>query len=222
MNYELFRIFAREIGFCAMETEKKEIEIKLRSSQACIRDGYQLYSGNFRKIFRNTWWLAIGFAVLQAAASALPVLLSPTLLLPSLALGVIAVVLWLFVTNRRLKKRGFLQPLRPLGFGSWMRHLGKVFIVTIVCITLVALLTLLTSLPTIILMAANWQSQVGMLNGDPAGMPSSVRWLSLGVFLVAGFIQAYVWLTTILPFYLMRGTMGIQDKEKEEFNKKTI
>ncbi|SHK62437.1 hypothetical protein [Xylanibacter ruminicola] len=205
-----------------METEKKEIEIKLRSSQACIREGYQLYTGNFRKIFRATWWLAIGFAILQAAASALPVLLSPTLLLPALALGVVAVIIWLFVANWRLKKRQFISPLRPLTFGSWMRHLGKVFIVTIVCITLVAILTLMTSLPTMILMAANWQSKIGMLNGDPAGMPSSVRWLSLGVFLVAGFIQAYVWLTTILPFYLMKGTMGIQDKEKEEFNKKTI
>ena len=205
-----------------METDKKEIEIKLRSSQACIREGYQLYTGNFRKIFRATWWLAIGFAILHAAASALPVLLSPTLLLPALALGIVAVIIWLFVANWRLKKRQFLSPLRPLTFGSWMRHLGKVFIVTIVCITLVAILTLMTSLPTMILMAANWQSKIGMLNGDPAGMPSSVRWLSLGVFLVAGFIQAYVWLTTILPFYLMKGTMGIQDKEKEEFNKKTI
>ena len=205
-----------------MEKDKKEIEIKVRSSQACIREGYQLYTGYFRKIFRATWWLAIIFAVLQAAASALPVLLSPTLLLPALVLGVVAVILWLIAANWRLKKRQLLKPLRPLAFSSWFRHLGKVFIVTIVCITIVAILTLLTSLPTIILMAANWQSQIGMLFGDPSGMPNHVRWLSLGVFVIAGFIQAYVWLTMIIPFYLMKGTMGIQDKEKEEFNKKTI
>lgn len=205
-----------------MEKDKKEIEIKVRSSQACIREGYQLYTGYFRKIFRATWWLAIIFAVLQAAASALPVLLSPTLLLPALVLGVVAVILWLVAANWRLKKRQLLKPLRPLAFSSWFRHLGKVFIVTIVCITIVAILTLLTSLPTLILMAANWQSQIGMLFGDPSGMPNHVRWLSLGVFVIAGFIQAYVWLTMIIPFYLMKGTMGIQDKEKEEFNKKTI
>lgn len=205
-----------------MEKDKKEIEIKLRSSQACVREGYQLYTGYFRKIFRATWWLAIIFAALQAAASALPVLLSPTLLLPALVLGVVAVILWLIAANWRLKKRQLLKPLRPLAFSSWFRHLGKVFIVTIVCITIVAILTLLTSLPTIILMAANWQSQIGMLFGDPSGMPNHVRWLSLGVFVIAGFIQAYVWLTMVLPFYLMKGTMGIQDKEKEEFNKKTI
>ena len=205
-----------------METEKKEIEIKLRSSQACIREGYQLYTGNFRKIFRATWWVAIVFAVLQAGASALPVLLSPALLLPALVLGIVAVVIWLIAANWRMKKRQLLKPLRPLAFSSWFRHGGKVFIVTIVCITIVAILTLLTALPTVILMAANWQSQIGMLNGDPSGMPNHVRWLSLGVFVIAGFIQAYVWLTMVMPFYLMKGTMGIQDKEKEEFNKKAI
>lgn len=205
-----------------METEKKEIEIKLRSSQACIREGYQLYTGNFRKIFRATWWVAIVFAVLQAGASALPVLISPALLLPALVLGIVAVVIWLIAANWRMKKRQLLKPLRPLAFSSWFRHGGKVFIVTIVCITIVAILTLLTALPTVILMAANWQSQIGMLNGDPSGMPNHVRWLSLGVFVIAGFIQAYVWLTMVMPFYLMKGTMGIQDKEKEEFNKKAI
>ena len=205
-----------------METDKKEIEIKVRSTQACIRDGYQLYSANFRRIFRATWWLAIVFAILVAVASALPVLLSPTLLLPSLALGVVAVIAWLFVANWRLKKRQFIKPLPPLAFVSWFRHLGKVLLVSLICLTIVAILTLLTSLPNVILMAANWQSQIGMLAGDPSGMPDHVRWLSLGVFAIAGFIQAYVWMTIILPFYLMKGSMGKQDKEKEEFNKKTI
>ena len=205
-----------------MEKDKNDIEIKVRSSQACIREGYQLYSANFRKIFRATWWLAIGFAILQAAASALPVLFTPSLLLPATALGIVTVILWLYVANWRIKKRQMIKPLPRLAFSSWLRHGGKVFIVTIVCITIVAILTLLTTMPTVILMAANWQSQIGMLNGDPSGMPNQVRWLSLVVFLVAGFIQAYVWLTTILPFYLMKGSMGIQDKEKAEFNKKTI
>ena len=217
-----FSNFAHEKTICAMETDKKEIELKMRSSQACIRDGYQLYSANFRKIFRATWWLAGGFAILNAIASALPVLLSPTLLLPALALGIVAVILWLVVANWQLKKRQLLQSLPSLPFLSWLRHLGKWFIVSIVCLTIVGILTLLTSLPNIILMAANWQSQIGILNGDPSGMPDTVRWCSLLVFFIAGFIQAYVWLTFIPPFYLMKASMAIQDKEKEEFNKTTI
>ena len=190
-----------------MEKDKKEIEIKVRSSQACIREGYQLYSANFRKIFKATWWLAIGFALLQTVASALPVLVSPPLLLPATALGAIGVIALLWAANRRIRKRQLLKPLAPLALSSWFRHGGKVFIVTVVCLVIVAVLTLLTSLPTVILMAANWQSQMGVMCGDPSGMPEQVRWMSLGVFAVAGFIQAYVWLTTIMPFYLMKGSM---------------
>ncbi len=205
-----------------METEKKEIEMKVRSSQACIRDGYQMYSSNFRKLFRTTWWLAIGFALVQAVISALPALLSPTLLLPALILSAVVVIAWLVLTNWQLKKRQLLKPLPPLKMSSWMQHLGKVFIVSIACLLIVMVLTMLTSLPMYILMVANLQSQVGIMNGDPTGMPEHIKWLSMAVFTIAGFIQAYVWLTIIPPFYLMKASMGIQDKEKADFNNTTI
>jgi len=205
-----------------MKTEKKEIEMKVRSSQACIHDGYQMYSSNFRKLFRTTWWLAIGFALVQAVISALPALLSPTLLLPALILSAVVVIAWLALTNWQLKKRQLLKPLPPLKMSSWMQHLGKVFIVSIACLLIVMVLTMLTSLPMYILMVANLQSQVGIMNGDPTGMPEHIKWLSMAVFTIAGFIQAYVWLTIIPPFYLMKASMGIQDKEKADFNNTTI
>jgi hypothetical protein len=61
-----------------------------------------------------------------------------------------------------------------------------------------------------------------MMFGDPSGMPENVKWLSIVVFTIAGFIQAYVWLTMLLPLYLVKISMYMQDKEKDEFNKKTI
>ena len=103
-----------------------------------------------------------------------------------------------------------------------MRHFGKLTLVSMVCLFIVAILTLLTSLPAVILITANWQSQIGMLNGDASGMPDNVKWLSLGAFAIAGFIQAYVWLTMVLPLYLAKISISVQDKEKEDFNKKTI
>ena len=204
-----------------MDTEKKEIEMKVRSSQACIREGYQLYSANFRKIFRATWWLAIGFALLTAVAQALPVLISPTLLLPASILAIVTVGVWLAAAKWRLKKLQMLPPV-TLRYGSWLIHSGKLLLVSIVCLVIVAALALLTTLPAVILITANWQSQVGMLYGDPSGMPENVKWLSIAVFAIAGFIQAYVWLTMVLPMYLVKISMYKQDKEKEEFNKKTI
>ena len=204
-----------------MEKDKKEIEIKVRSSQACIREGYQLYSANFRKIFRATWLTALVFALITAVAQGMPVLISPTLLVPALVLGVVAVVAWFVAAKWRLRKQQVLKPIATRS-GSWLRHMGKLTLVSMVCLFIVAILTLLTSLPAVILITANWQSQIGMLNGDASGMPDNVKWLSLGAFAIAGFIQAYVWLTMVLPLYLAKISISVQDKEKEDFNKKTI
>lgn len=201
-----------------MEKEEKDILKKIRSSRACIRDGYQLFTGNFRKLFRMTWPVAIGFAVVSAIASALPVLLSPTLVWPAMALETLAVIVYLYLSNRIMHKRGFLEKTEKANVGGWMRHLGMVLLVGIVCLFIVAILTLFTSLPSIIMMAANWESQMGVLNGDPAGMPDYVLWLSIVVFLIAGFLKAYVWMTIICPFYLVRVTVAQKEKEKKEFN----
>ena len=205
-----------------MEKEEKDILKKIRSSRACISDGYQLFTGNFRKLFRMTWPVALGFAVISAIASALPVLLSPTLVWPALALEALAVIVYLYLSNRILHKRSFLEKTEKASAAGWMRHLGMVLLVGIVCLFIVAILTLFTSLPSIIMMAANWESQMGVMNGDPLGMPSYVMWLSIGAFLLAGFLQAYVWLTTICPMYLTKTSIVLQEQERKAlYNEKS-
>lgn len=204
-----------------MEKEENDILLKIRSSQACIRDGYKYYSANFRRIFRHTWPVALVFAVFSAVASALPVLVSPSLVLAGGVLATVAVILLLFVVNKLLHKHAILTDNGKVAFAGWMRHCGKVFLVSIVCLFIIAMLTLFTSLPTIIMMAANWESQIGMINGDPTGMPAYVKWLSIVAFLIAGFLQAYVWLSAICPLYLTRTSIALQEKERQEFNQKT-
>ena len=203
-----------------MEKENNNTLLKSRSSQACIREGYRFYTSHFRRIFRYTWPLAIGFAVVAAAASALPVIISPELLLSGVALATVAVIILLIVTGKRLRKKGLMETTGAIKPKSWLRHLGMVIIVTIVCLFVVSILTLFTSLPTVIMMAANWESKMGVLNGDPVGMPEYVLWLTLVVFLIAGFIQAYIWMTVLGPGYMMRGSIAQQEKERKEFYKK--
>ena len=205
-----------------MEKEEKDILKKIRSSRACISDGYQLFTGNFRKLFRMTWPVALGFAVISAIASALPVLLSPTLVWPALALEALAVIVYLYLSNRILHKRSFLEKTEKASAAGWMRHLGMVLLVGIVCLFIVAILTLFTSLPSIIMMAANWESQMDVMNGDPLGMPSYVIWLSIGAFLLAGFLQVYIWLTTICPMYLAKTSIVLQEQERKAlYNEKS-
>ena len=202
-----------------MEKDNEFTLMKSRSCQACIRDGYKFYAAGFRQIFRYTWPLAIVFAILSAAASALPVLVSPSLLLAGAALALVSVVLLLYTASWRLHKRQLLQKaeIKPR---LWLRHLGMVLLVGIFCLFVVSVLAMLTCLPTFIMMAANWQSQMGVINGDPSGMPEYVRWLTIGVFLLAGFIQAYVWLTFIGPTYMLRGSIAQREIERKEFNTK--
>lgn len=203
-----------------MENENVFVLLKSRSSQACIREGYHFYTGHFRKIFRYTWPLALVFALLSTVASAMPVLLSPDLLMAGLLLGTLAVILLLWTVRWRLRKRQLIEKVGPIPMKAWMRHLGMPILIWFTCLFIISVLVMLTCLPTIIMMTANWQSQMGVLNGDPSGMPDYVRWMTIIVFLLAGFIQAYVWLTILGPTHLMKGSIVQREKEMKEFNTK--
>ena len=203
-----------------MEKDSENILLKSRSSRACIRDGYHFYFSNFKRIFRATWLIAIVFAVLTAAVSAMPVLLSIELTLTGLLLNTIVVLLLLAFGWRRLLKQKLLEATEHIPLKTWLRRTGLVLIVAIVCLFAVSILILLTSLPMIIMMAANWQDQIGVLSGDPSGMPENVKWLTLVVFLISGFMQAYVWLSVIGPLYMMRGAIIQYEKDRQNFNKK--
>ena len=137
-----------------MEKDNENTLQKIRSSRACIRDGYQWFSARFRKIFRLTWPAALVFAIVSAVVSALPVLVSPTLVLPAIGLWIIAVIALIAYTSKRLRKK-LLEPVGPIAFGSRMRQLGLIVLVTIVCLIAVTILTIITSLPMVIMMAAN-------------------------------------------------------------------
>ncbi len=201
-----------------MEKEKEDILQKRRSGRACIRDGYQLYISHFRQIFKQKWIVSLVFALMMTVVSAMPVLLSPTLLFPAMALAIIAVLILLYVSNYRLRRSGFFQSIGKVAISMWLRHIGMLLLVLFVGLMIVFVLSIITSLPMLIMMAANWESQTGVLNGDPVGMPSYVKWLSLAAFLVAGFIQAYVWMSLICPLYLTRVSIMKQEQDKKEFN----
>ena len=201
-----------------MEKDNENIIFKSRSSRACIRDGYRFYFSHFKRIFKATWLIAILFAVLSAAASAMPILLSPNLTLAGLLLATLAVLLLLILAWRRLRKRQLLEATERIPFKNWLRHTGMLLIIGIVCLVTVSVFIMLTSLPMIIMMAANWLDQIGVLSGDPSGMPDYVKWLSIGAFLIAGFLQAYVWMTIIAPLYMVSVTIAFREKERKQFN----
>lgn len=203
--------------------EKESQLMKSRSGRACIREGYQLFTNHFRRIFKITWPVALFFAVISATAASLPVLVSPALLWPAFGIEAVAVILLLVIAYRRLVKKQFFEQLSKTVSkrrGVWLHHLGIELLVWTFCLLVILSLSIVTTLPMLIVMAANWINQAGTLSGDPNGMPAYMTWLTVIVFLIAGFIQAYVWLTLLAPLYLMHGSIAQKEKEREEFKKK--
>lgn len=305
-----------------MEKEKEEILIKNRSSRACISQGFRLYMGSFRRIFRYTWLPALVLAIVSGLFSAFYVNEYPRMLIAmqtgqanmlQLALGIgsimsagsflVAVadvvflsygfsvlnhhsmtaeipwtkrlvqldapmlwrttkaVLWLLLIGTVLSLlltgvffgcRRLLSPLVAVGltglvtivvavfqlpltyvvfkyilnpklhfasiFGlsyrTGLRHWGQLFVVVLVTVIICAVAWLITNVPAIILYLANIQAQTGLLYGDPLGMPDHMTWLTIGIFTIASFLQAYIFLSILFPLYYAYGSIEAGEAER--------
>ena len=104
-------------------------------------------------------------------------------------------------------------------YGVGFRRWGFIFLVVLVTTLIISIFSLLTSLPAVILTIANQAATIGYLTGDPLGMPTYIGWLAAVVFLLIGFIQAYVVLSFLFPIYYMYGAIDAHENGRKEFNK---
>ena len=104
-------------------------------------------------------------------------------------------------------------------YGVGFRRWGFIFLVVFVTSMIISVSSLLTSLPAVILTIANQAATIGHLTGDPLGMPTYIGWLAAVVFLLIGFIQAYVMLSFLFPIYYMYGAIDAHESGRKEFNK---
>lgn len=312
------------------KTDNNLLLFRVRSSSATISDGYRLYMGNFRRIFRASWPVALVFAIAvsvlysiiifqlphiyfhfynhsvfytlwtQAGAMILganllyilaSILLSSSaysalsehqatgtisvpmrwyghidkqILIRTFKMGGWMILLYLivglftgsiavlgfkyFASYARIAWVGILMLITFIvllpspyimmhyvltpgehflstffrNFITGMRHAGALFIVMLIVGIITMLLMLITELPCNILYMANIRSQMGTLMGDPAGMPDYMSWLNLIVFGLAGFIQAYIYLSIHFPFYYLYGSIDTQEKEREQIRNNKI
>ncbi len=102
------------------------------------------------------------------------------------------------------------------GYGQGLRHWGYIFSVLFVVALIASIILMVTTLPAIILLLAHMRSQAGALIGDPLGMPSYMSWLSLLVYTLAAFIQAYVIMAAFFPAYYMAGSIEQQELSKAQ------
>ena len=123
-----------------------------------------------------------------------------------------------YLTTRDTK----LFSLLRTGYGQGLRQWGYIFAILFVVLLIMMLILTATMLPAIILVTASMKSQAGALIGDPLGMPSYMGWLSFLVFILSGFVQAYVVLAIHFPVYYMAGSIEQQDIQKNETAANTL
>lgn len=298
---------------------------RLRSAGAAIADGYRLYMGNFRRLFRASWPMAIGYAVATCLFLSIGISLAPTVTIMQLmnvdptvairSLGLLPIyqalaTLLLFLATVGMSSYAFaamdehlssgaitvpakwygriswrmlwrtlvasvcfllvfvvlqaitialgwagshylsptagislfallqllvLATFVPFGYGGMkymltpkasffptlsatytigLRHWGALFVVMLITAIITTMLGYATELPAVILGMANMSSQMGTLQGDPAGMPGYMGWMTIVVLSLAGFIQAYIQLTALFPFYYLYGSIETEEGEK--------
>ena len=107
-------------------------------------------------------------------------------------------------------------------YGKGMRRWGFIFLVVFMAALIGWVCYIFTSLPAIILSMAGNEANKGVLYGDPYNLPSYIGWLSALVFLLIGFIQAYVMLSFLFPAYYMYGSIEAHEQEKNKFNKEAL
>ena len=108
------------------------------------------------------------------------------------------------------------------GYSVGLRHLGYIFAVEMVEIAAVVLVNFVVSVPSFVLMSANMLAQAGAVNGDPLGMPPFMGTLTLVIFILAGFLSAYILLSILFPSYYMYGSIEQQEAEKQEVKDKLL
>lgn len=123
---------------------------------------------------------------------------------------------FIYTTTKYLMTKGrTFWELAVRDYATAFRHWGIVFVVVLVTVLIVLLVQGFISMPALILTEANVQANMGVIMGDPLGMPSYMTILTAAVFFLAGFVQAYVHLSILFPAYYMYGTIDIQEQERK-------
>ena len=101
-------------------------------------------------------------------------------------------------------------------FGCGMRHWGSLFLVFFLSMLLVQLIGLVIMLPSHILSYANQQAHMGLLIGDPLGMPSYMTTLTFATFTLCSFIEFYVSQVMLVHNYYIYGSIDTKEQEREQ------
>ena len=144
------------------------------------------------------------------------VLLTLLITIPLLIVAPFALPLWYVITKYIMEpSAGYWSTLRR-SYGRGMGHWGSLFLVYFLTMLFIMLSGLIVMLPAHILFLANYRSQLGVLIGDPLGMPSYMMPMTFITFVLCSFLYFYVCLPLVLNGYYAYGSIEAKELEHEQ------
>lgn len=202
---------------------------KHRSITSCMRASYDTITSDFRSLVKQTWTTHVPFAVLLAIVLYFLLPNKPlhdwgavnpmaSFILQTIIYGatiVMAIVsFWHLLPRKQLCPKG---EKRKIGKSLLriLRHFGGFFQTSFLGMIIVSIATFIAALPSIILIIAQFYSQLGALDGDPLGVPGYFTPLLFLVFTITFLLIIYAlsWLGISLAYQF--GSYKVQDEEKQ-------
>ena len=203
---------------------------KQRSITACMRASYYAMTADPKSFVKQTWITQVPFAILLAIVLyfLLPnkslhdwgvvnpmasFILQTIIYLATIVMAVIS--FWYLMPRKQLCAKG---EKRKVGKSLLriLRHFGGFFMTCFLGIMIVGIATFIAALPSIILIIAQFYSQLGALDGDPLGVPGYFTPLLFLVFTITSLLTIYAlsWLGISLVY--LYGSYKVTDEEKQK------
>ena len=136
--------------------------------------------------------------------------------IPLLIVAPFALPLWYVLTKYIMEpSTGYWATLRK-GYGRGMGHWGSLFLVYFLTVLFILLSGMIVMLPANILFLANYRAQMGVLIGDPLGMPSYMIPMTFITFVLCSFLYFYVCLPLLINGYYAYGSIEAKKLEHEQ------
>ncbi len=104
-------------------------------------------------------------------------------------------------------------------FGRGLHYWGALFLVFFVSTLMIIIAAIIVMLPAHILSFANQQAHLGVLMGDPLGMPSYILPLTFITVTLCSFIQFYICQVTLVHQYYIYGAIEAKEEDREQNTK---
>lgn len=128
--------------------------------------------------------------------------------------GVIALLPFNYVSMRYIiSPEARFFPDLPKSYSIGFRHIGFIFITTLITLLILSIIGTIICLPFIILVVAQTFSAVGVANGDPSGMPGYFATLHGITYGVTIMLMIYLAMFQMIVYMFMYGSI---EKQREE------